>query len=200
METTQQVIKPPIKAPDFGEPWNSSGKFQDIAYTKTGMVGADSQLYRDRIIACVNACAGIADPAREIASLRDYAGRTHELATKVSIVVAQREAKQEELDSILSVIPEDAPCHHAETGETAADYILGLQKEVGRVHALYFNTSQQLEAMRDAVKAAAIALFRHDVEGVSLEESEELTMTVTEEDQKSLRAALTKLKPFLPKP
>lgn len=83
-----------------------------------------------RAVACVNACAGMADPAKEIAILRDYAGRTHELATQVCVVVNQREAKQEKIDDILSVIPADAPCQHDETGETVADYILGLQKEV----------------------------------------------------------------------
>ena len=64
----------------------------------------------------------------------------------------ERDEAREQLESILSVIPADAPCLHAETGETVADYILDLQKEVGRVHALYFNDKQQLEAMREAIK------------------------------------------------
>jgi hypothetical protein len=55
----------------------------------------------------------------------------------------ERDEAREEIESILNVIPADAPCLHAETGETVADYILDLQKEVGRVHALYFNDRQQ---------------------------------------------------------
>ena len=57
----------------------------------------------------------------------------------------ERDEAREELENILDVIPADAPCLHAETGETVADYILGMQKEVGRVHALYFNDKQQLK-------------------------------------------------------
>lgn len=74
----------------------------------------------------------------------------------------ERDEAREQLESILNVIPADAPCLHAETGEAVADYILDLQKEVGRVHALYFNDKQQLEAMREAIKEAheAIKLLR----------------------------------------
>jgi hypothetical protein len=183
METTQQASEPPIKAPDFGEPWH----MHPALLVPMTMHRSDGNL--ERAIACVNACAGMADPAREIASLRDHAGRTHELATQVSVVVAQREAKQEELDSITSVIPADAPCLHAETGETVADYILGLQKEVGRVHALYFDTSQQLEAMRDAITAVHKFVF-------DILRNYECGLEI---DLKC-EATLAKLQPFLPKP
>lgn len=64
-------------APDYGEPWKPSGKFQDIAYTRSGMVGTDSQLYRDRIIVCVNVCVGMADPAAEIAAMREAIKEAH---------------------------------------------------------------------------------------------------------------------------
>jgi len=64
-------------------------------------------------------------------------------------------------------------------GEAADDYVL-----------------RRLTAMREAIQEAITALFRHDVEAVDLESGEELTMTVTEEDQKSLRSALAKLQPF----
>lgn len=57
-----------------------------------------------RAVACVNACAGMADPAKEIAHLRDYAGRTHEIATKCSVVVAQREAKQQVIEDMREAI------------------------------------------------------------------------------------------------
>lgn len=67
----------------------------------------------------------------------------------------ERDEAREELENILNVIPADAPCLHAETGETVADYILGMQKEVGRVHALYFNNKQQLEMLACQAKRNA---------------------------------------------
>ncbi len=69
------------------------------------------------------------------------------LPNAVKRVVRERNEAREQLESILSVIPADAPCLHAETGETVADHILDLQKEVGKVHALYFNANQQLKAI-----------------------------------------------------
>ncbi len=67
METTQQASEPPIKAPDFGEPWHSGGEY---VYSRD-----DKQVHlypmRLRIAQCVNACAGMADPAREIQAMRD---------------------------------------------------------------------------------------------------------------------------------
>lgn len=57
--------------------------------------------------------------------------------------------------------------------------------------------AKEIAAMREAINAGLIALFRYDVEDVDLEGSEELTITVTEEDQKLLRAAIAKLQPFI---
>jgi len=90
--------------PDYGEPWSPSYKFQGIAYTKTGMVGADSQLYRDRVVACVNACAGMADPAIEIASLCN-AIRLAESAAVAAFderdrLVSENERLQADLDEL----------------------------------------------------------------------------------------------------
>lgn len=51
-------------APDFGEPWqNELGDFE--IYPRTGgdaIAYAEGAKTRDRIIACVNACRGMADP------------------------------------------------------------------------------------------------------------------------------------------
>lgn len=128
----------------------------------------------------------------------------------------ERDEAREELENILNVIPADAPCLHAETGETVADYILGMQKEVGRVHALYFNDKQQLEAMRktmiateayqtglaadnedmrDAIKGAHEALA--DVENRSRDfEESHCLYALTSYLQSVANAALAKLKPF----
>ena len=82
-------------------------------------------------------------PTPETDALHLKQGLTHanyrEFARKLE---RERDEAREELENILNVIPADAPCLHAETGETVADYILGMQKEVGRVHALYFNDKQ----------------------------------------------------------
>jgi len=126
---------PTPTTPDYGEPLRAA--FGNAVRDRNGQLTNLEWSLRDRIIACVNACAGMADPAKEIARFKSCS---------------------DELDSILSVIPEDEPCHHAETGEMVTDYILDLQKEVGRVHALYFNTSQQLEAMREAIREAHEAI------------------------------------------
>jgi len=100
-------------------------------------------------------------PTPETDALHLKQGLTHanyrEFARKLE---RERDEAREELENILNVIPADAPCLHAETGETVADYILGMQKEVGRVHALYFNDKQQLEAMREAITEAHGALTK----------------------------------------
>ncbi len=111
---------PTTTIPDHGEPWSPQNPPHPIALDK-GVYWLNPTQF-NRAVACVNACAGMADPAKEITRLKNCS---------------------DELDNILRVIPVDTPCLHVETGEAVADYILGLQKEVGRVHALYFNTIQQ---------------------------------------------------------
>lgn len=65
----------PKTAPDFGEPWqNELGDFE--IYPRTGgdaIAYAEGAKTRDRIIATMNACAGMSDPAAEIQALRDAA-------------------------------------------------------------------------------------------------------------------------------
>jgi hypothetical protein len=69
METTQQASEPPIKAPYFGEPWKATAvsRIED----RDGYWQADTRNndQRDRIITCVNACVGMADPATDIRHL-----------------------------------------------------------------------------------------------------------------------------------
>lgn len=66
-------------APDFGEPWqNELGDFE--IYPRTGgdaIAYAEGAKTRDRVIACVNACAGMSDPAAEIQALRDAVKEAH---------------------------------------------------------------------------------------------------------------------------
>lgn len=59
-------------APDFGEPWqNELGDFEIYPRTSGDAVAyAEGSKTRDRIIAVVNACAGMVDPAAEIQALR----------------------------------------------------------------------------------------------------------------------------------
>jgi len=62
-------------APDYGEPWQPT---YDRSFSPSiGGVCHFESGWRDRAIACVNACAGMADPAKEIAELRQaFSGRT----------------------------------------------------------------------------------------------------------------------------
>lgn len=92
-------------APDFGEPWRE----QTVSFLPGTIENRDGKVVNTReqklrAIACVNACAGMADPAKEIAFLREFAGRTQELAQQVSTVVVQREAKQAEIDAMREAI------------------------------------------------------------------------------------------------
>lgn len=61
--TTSETPPPP----DYGEPWDASSE-----YVYNGC-GKQVHLYteRSRVAACVNACAGMADPAAEIAAMRE---------------------------------------------------------------------------------------------------------------------------------
>ena len=103
METTQQASEPPIKAPDFGEPWQPSDTWKDIALNSKGSFASESPAYRDRIIVCVNACAGMADPAREIQAMRDA---IQEAATALSEILHSYDS--EELTWVTRDVPANA--------------------------------------------------------------------------------------------
>lgn len=62
------TIPPP---PDYGEPW--SAFIHDTIVDKDNNWTACTEMenIRDRIIACVNTCAGMADPAKEIQAMRE---------------------------------------------------------------------------------------------------------------------------------
>lgn len=58
-------MTPETPTPDYGEPWGYDIDY-DMALTKNGSV-CDA----NRAVACVNACAGMTDPAAEIAVMRE---------------------------------------------------------------------------------------------------------------------------------
>lgn len=68
-------------APDFGEPWQSeTGDFEIYSKSEHNATAyAESARIRDRIIKCVNATAGMQDPAAEIQAMRTAIREAHEL-------------------------------------------------------------------------------------------------------------------------
>ena len=67
-------------APDFGEPWQSeTGDFEIYSKSEHNATAyAESARIRDRIIKCINACAGMQDPAAEIEAMRAAIVEAHE--------------------------------------------------------------------------------------------------------------------------
>lgn len=70
----------PKTAPDFGEPWIELTTW-DYLQTEAGKTvlhnASDmNEPYRSRAISCVNACAGMSDPAADIQALRDAVKKT----------------------------------------------------------------------------------------------------------------------------
>jgi hypothetical protein len=65
-------------APDFGEPWQLES--DDEIWSDNGDEGTLAVAYgsvRARIVACVNACAGMVEPAAEIQEMRVAIRRAH---------------------------------------------------------------------------------------------------------------------------
>lgn len=55
--------------PDYGEPWQKRAEWLNCPFCNRE--GAIIDLELDRILACVNALAGVPDPAAELARLRE---------------------------------------------------------------------------------------------------------------------------------
>ena len=91
---------------DFGEPWVVAAKtdgelFYEIHNTVGGVVAA----YRHegvakRIVACVNACAGMADPEDEIALMRKVNDRLCDQTMEISNLQEDCEAKDAEIERL----------------------------------------------------------------------------------------------------
>lgn len=56
-------------APDFGEPWHEQEPPHPIS-VRAGVYWLNPRQF-NRAVSCVNACAGMADPAAEIQAMRD---------------------------------------------------------------------------------------------------------------------------------
>jgi hypothetical protein len=71
--TTPQTDTSHPQAPDFGEPWhNEEGDFEIYRQTQNDAVAyAEGTKTRGRIIACVNALAGIPDPAEFVRQAKE---------------------------------------------------------------------------------------------------------------------------------
>lgn len=85
----------PKTAPDFGEPWTRS--FTNAFKINTGELRHFECGWRDRAISCVNACAGMSDPAAEIQALRE----------------AVKEAG-DAFEDLISLLPDVPPWAHTE--------------------------------------------------------------------------------------
>jgi len=71
------------------------------------------------------------------------------LPAAVKALKRRAEICEDALASVREVMPADAPCLHQETGETVADYILGLQKEVEHNHKTLFDLQNKADMWRD---------------------------------------------------
>ncbi len=73
-------------APDYGEPWKNNTEFirDRMDFKVAAFRDAESA---DRIVACVNACAGMADPAATIAAMREAIREAHEAIEEARIAI-----------------------------------------------------------------------------------------------------------------
>jgi len=88
--------------PTYGEPWKPLQP--ELIYDSSAywMADAFNPSIRDRIIACVNACAGMADPAAEIQTMRESLREAH---------------------TIIKILYMDALDHHKESWPKANEWM-----------------------------------------------------------------------------
>ena len=102
-------------APDYGEPWRTE-QLQGwrVVRSREGKIIADA-MARDRAVACVNALAGVADPAAHLAAMREAIREAHEALDCLSLVVGltpiagNKEALQEANDQARAVLTKLQP-------------------------------------------------------------------------------------------
>jgi hypothetical protein len=75
-------------APDYGEPWRTE-QLQGwrVVRSREGKIIADA-MARDRAVACVNALAGVADPAAHLAAMREAIREAHEAIEEARAAIA----------------------------------------------------------------------------------------------------------------
>jgi hypothetical protein len=119
--------------PAYGEPWKPLQP--DVIYDNFGYWVADAfnPLIRDRIITCVNACAGMADPAKEIANLK----MELDASCNAEHLRQVRDENKVMRDQLYRICKEGFGNQDTIGGEAADDYIV-----------------RQLSAMREAIREA----------------------------------------------
>lgn len=122
--------------PDYGEPW-SAFDF-DRCKTRHGAIFELIAGTRNRAIACVNACAGMADPATEIAMLKQAGAANARLHLEAVDAAAENAAMR---DQLCRICKEGFDNQDTIGGEPADDYVL-----------------RQIAAMREAIREAHTAL------------------------------------------
>ena len=95
-------------APDHGEPWQLTTDFAfDITIRGELAASFDKIEHANRAVSCVNACAGIADPAKEIAALKQVgianATMHLEAVDAAAEIAAMREAIREAFEHLCNV-------------------------------------------------------------------------------------------------
>ena len=165
--------------PDYGEPWKKYDENGIQSRDEFWIADVKTPLIRDRIAACVNACAGMDDPAKEI-----------EAAEREAVTLAKSMHRR----------------HYAESApqwESLSD-VPGIISQIDNMHA---GVCQQLDAakfenqvMREAIKAAHGALekahFVHKGITTYTQQSSEDYAANTEHCE-MMKSALAKLEPYI---
>lgn len=73
------VLDDPWRRGDYGEPWEHD---EGGVYNRHGRYPLGGTEHVARAVACVNACAGIVDPAAELAALRAVAEAARECVAR----------------------------------------------------------------------------------------------------------------------
>ena len=118
-------------APDFGEPWDFDGENWITDSHNTKILNLDSMHSKNakRLIACVNACRGMADPAKEIERLCQ---------------------ERDEARAIVSACMSAMPIGNIQTHTPE-----NLAARIGDLASALAAETSENEAMREAIKEAA---------------------------------------------
>jgi len=97
---------------DYDEPWrNEIGDFEIYSKSKHDPIAyADSDRFRNRIIACVNACAGMEDPEKEINDLKNQVKHwksNHDNQVKIKSILIQRPDLRDRANRIQKLIEDN---------------------------------------------------------------------------------------------
>lgn len=95
----------PNTAPDYGEPWKNAGDAAIIDRNNEYVGGYEKV---DRIIACANACQGMADPAAEIEMLKLARERALDAADVLQNVTEERDELRRDVSALLNALPNGA--------------------------------------------------------------------------------------------